>query len=74
MPTRPALTQRETSILALAASGCTDKEIARALGVARSTVSNQMSIILLKLHAANRTEAAAIAIRDGLITPSPREA
>ena len=63
------LTPRETEVLSLMANGLSDKLIAARLSIARSTVSNHVAIILLKLDAANRTEAVAIAIRDGLITP-----
>ena len=63
------LTPRETEVLSLMANGLSDKLIAARLSIARSTVSNHVTIILLKLDAANRTEAVAIAIRDGLITP-----
>lgn len=61
------MTRRETAILAMAACGLTDKEIAARLGVARSTVSNQISVILLKLGAANRAQAVAIAMRAGAL-------
>jgi DNA-binding CsgD family transcriptional regulator len=61
------LTRRETEILAMAADGLTDNEIAARLRIARSTVSNQMSMILLKLDAANRAQAVAIAVRAGTL-------
>ena len=65
------LTPRVLDILRLIACGCTDKEIAARLG--RGTVSNHVSVILLKLGAANRAEAVAIAVRDGIIDlPPPR--
>jgi DNA-binding CsgD family transcriptional regulator len=62
------LTRRETEVLAMAADGLTDKEIAARLGLARSTVSNEMSTILLKLDAANRAQAVAIAVRSGTLS------
>ena len=68
------LTARELDVLSLAAQGLSDKQIAARLGVARSTASNCMGVILLKLHASNRAEAVAIAMRDGvigLIRPAP---
>ena len=69
---RNELTERETDVLRLAASGMGDKLIAAQLGIGRRTVSNHMGVVLLKLDAANRTEAVAIAIRDRLLEPPPR--
>jgi len=62
-----ACTPRELAILTLVVNGLTDKEIALRLGLARRTVSNRMSIILLKLSARNRTEAVAIAISTNVV-------
>jgi DNA-binding NarL/FixJ family response regulator len=53
--------------LLLVAAGRTDKAISLQLGLARRTVSNRVSEILLKLGAASRTEATAVALRAGLI-------
>ena len=64
---RPSLTPRETEILALVAQGRTNGEIGRQLFISTKTVSVHVSNILGKLGAAGRTEAAAIARRDGLL-------
>jgi len=53
-----ALTPREREVLALVTRGLTNREVAHALGSAPSTVKNQLSSIMEKLQAANRTELA----------------
>lgn len=66
------LTRREREVLGLVASGSTNKEIAIALGISRSTVKNHLQNILEKLHLDNRVQAAAFALREGLTSgPSP---
>jgi len=62
-----ALTARELEILALVAEGRSNGEIGRQLFISTKTVSVHVSNILGKLGAAGRTEAAAIARRDGLL-------
>jgi DNA-binding CsgD family transcriptional regulator/tetratricopeptide (TPR) repeat protein len=62
-----ALTAREREILALVAAGRTNGEIGRQLFIATKTASVHVSNILAKLGASSRTEAAAIARRDGLL-------
>ena len=64
---RATLTPRETEILGLVAQGRTNGEIGRQLFISTKTVSVHVSNILAKLDAAGRTEAAAIARRDGLL-------
>ncbi|WP_460848972.1 helix-turn-helix transcriptional regulator [Nocardioides ultimimeridianus] len=61
------LTERETEILALVAEGRTNGEIGKQLFISTKTVSVHVSNILGKLGASGRTEAAAIARRDGLV-------
>ena len=51
------LTERETEILRLMASGFSNKEIANSLGVAEGTVKNHVSNILSKLGVRDRTRA-----------------
>lgn len=64
---RGALTPRETEILALVAQGRTNGEVGAQLFIATKTVSVHVSNILGKLGATSRTEAAAIARREGLL-------
>jgi DNA-binding CsgD family transcriptional regulator len=62
-----ALTAREREVLALLVAGRTNREVARQLYISEKTVSVHVTNILAKLGARSRTEAAAIARRDGLI-------
>lgn len=61
------LSDREREILVMLAQGVPNKEIADKLHLAEGTVKNHVSNILGKLQAQNRTEAADIARRSGLI-------
>jgi len=61
------LNGRELEVLALAAQGYSNQEIAQHLYVAESTVKSHLNAILRKLDAANRTEATAKARALGLI-------
>jgi DNA-binding NarL/FixJ family response regulator len=68
-----ALTSREREVLRLIAAGRSNREIASVLFIAPKTASVHVSNILGKLGAASRTEAAAIAHREGLVSqPSAR--
>jgi len=68
-----ALTSREREVLRLIAAGRSNREIASVLFIAPKTASVHVSNILGKLGAASRTEAAAIAYREGLTSqPSAR--
>jgi DNA-binding NarL/FixJ family response regulator len=61
------LTPREIEVLELIVKGETNKEIGDTLCVAESTVKNHLRNILAKLHLKNRVQAAAYAVREGLI-------
>ena len=63
-------------MLRLIAAGRSNREIASVLFIAPKTASVHVSNILGKLGAASRTEAAAIAHREGLVPspPSPQDA
>jgi predicted ATPase/DNA-binding CsgD family transcriptional regulator len=61
------LTERERQVLALVARGATNREIAGELFMAEKTASVHVSRILTKLDVRSRTEAAAVAVRQGLV-------
>jgi len=61
------MSERERELLVMLAQGIPNKEIADKLHLAEGTVKNHVSNILGKLQAQNRTEAADIARRRGLI-------
>ncbi|MGE5603954.1 MAG: response regulator, partial [Nitrososphaerales archaeon] len=61
------LTERQREVLALVVQGRSNQEIARQLYLGLSTVRFHVSAILAKLGAANRAEAAAIAVRHNLL-------
>ena len=64
------LTARERQVLALVARGATNREIGTELHMAEKTASVHVSRILAKLDVRSRTEAAAVAHRQGLFVPS----
>ncbi|QKT03889.1 response regulator transcription factor [Ectothiorhodospiraceae bacterium 2226] len=61
------LTPRQQEVLALLAEGLPNKAIARRLGMAEGTVRIHVTAIIKHLHASNRTEALAKAIRLGYV-------
>ncbi|WP_192341682.1 ATP-binding protein [Streptomyces sp. VITNK9] len=75
--TRPAdtgdratqLTAREQEVLRLLARGRSNRQIGEELFITAKTASVHVSNILAKLEAASRTEAVAVAYRQGLIAP-----
>jgi len=62
-----ALSEREREVLVLLAQGLSNREIAERLVIAEGTVKNHVSNVLGKLQAENRTQAADIARRRGLL-------
>jgi len=66
------LTEREITVLRLVADGKTNKEIANALDLSEKTVKNHVRNIFHKLQVYDRTQAAILAIRKGLIELEPR--
>lgn len=61
------LSDREASVLRLAADGLDTSEIARKLCYSKRTVTNILHEVTSRFHLANRTQAVAYAIREGMI-------
>lgn len=64
---RSSLSAREIEILEMVSRGLTNKEIAGALQISHYTVRNHINHISAKLQVADRTEAATVALRQGII-------
>ncbi len=64
---QPVLTRRELDVLRLVATGATDQQIADSLFIASRAVTTHVTSILGKLNVENRTAAAALATRTGLV-------
>jgi DNA-binding NarL/FixJ family response regulator len=62
-----SLTHREREVIALLAEGASNKVIARRLDISVHTAKFHVAAILEKLGAVNRTDAIAIAMREGLV-------
>lgn len=62
------LTEREDDVLKLLALGLSNQDIADKLFISERTVRTHVSNILMKLHLANRTQAAVYAFRNRLAT------
>jgi non-specific serine/threonine protein kinase len=65
-PVGHGLTPREAEVLRLVAHGKSDREIAEALFLSRRTVTTHTTNLFAKLGVTNRTEAATMAVRQGL--------
>ena len=63
----PHLTRREMEVLRFLSEGLPDKAIASRLGISQRTVKNHVHNILDKLQLQNRVQAAAYALRQGLV-------
>jgi DNA-binding NarL/FixJ family response regulator len=66
-PVRDELTSREREVLALIVGGRSNKRIALELGIAEKTVKTHVGHLLAKLGVADRTQAAMLAVREGLV-------
>jgi DNA-binding NarL/FixJ family response regulator len=67
------LSPRELDVLCLIAQGRTNTEIATALVLSENTVKGYVSMVLSKLQVTDRTQAAIVAWREGLIGPHAPE-
>lgn len=63
-----SLTSRELEVLKMVAKGLGNKEIAVALNIAEVTVKLHVSHVLEKLDVKDRTEAATVAVKRGIIS------
>ncbi len=64
-----SLTTREREILVLVAEGMSNREIATELVISERTARTHVSSLLGKLGLSSRTQAALVAIREGLVEP-----
>jgi DNA-binding NarL/FixJ family response regulator len=62
-----SLSAREREVLSLLARGHSNEEIGKQLFLSEGTVRNYVSSILTKLNVSDRTQAAVIALRHGLV-------
>jgi DNA-binding NarL/FixJ family response regulator len=67
------LTDREVQVLELVTDGQRNREIAVELGISENTVKFHLKNIVEKLHAQNRAELAARAVREGLVRDAPHD-
>lgn len=63
----PSLTTRELEVLRLLTAGSENKQIARQLGISEATVKTHLKSIYERLEVRSRAEAAARAVRLGLV-------
>jgi DNA-binding NarL/FixJ family response regulator len=64
---RERLTRREQEVLELIAGGRSNKRIAFELGISEKTVKAHVGRVLAKLGVSDRTEAAVLAVSEGLV-------
>jgi DNA-binding NarL/FixJ family response regulator len=64
-PNASPLSRRESEVLALAAQGLTNKEIAYRLGISERTVQFHMNSVFNKTATSSRTQAVSLALKNG---------
>ena len=69
-PARPALSARETEVLALVAEGLSNAEIGDRLHIGQATVKTHLLRVFTKLNVSDRTAAVMTALEHGLL-PAP---
>jgi two-component system, NarL family, response regulator LiaR len=62
------LTRRELEVLALIVEGLSNDEIAERLVITTATAKHHVGLCIQKLGAANRAQAAALAVKNGLVS------
>lgn len=70
-----ALTRREYEILTQLVGGASNKEIAKVLGLTEITIKSHLRNVFRKIGATNRTQAVALALREGVkaaVNPPPK--
>ncbi|MFD2284390.1 response regulator transcription factor [Streptomyces lusitanus] len=67
------LSPRELEVLTRAARGQTNQAIAQALFLSPRTVHSHIEHLLRKTGCASRAEATALAVRDGVLRPTPQD-
>ena len=65
----PQLTPREEEVLRLLATGETNRQIAKRLFVSEETIKTHVASIFRKLEVSDRTRAAILAVKAGLVEP-----
>lgn len=60
------LTERERQVLGLLVEGMSNKQIGQALALSEYSAKRLVAIVLSKLNCSNRTQAVAVALREGL--------
>jgi DNA-binding NarL/FixJ family response regulator len=64
-----SLSEREIGVLKLLSKGSSNKQVASALSISQDTVKGHLKSIFAKLEVRDRTEAARLAVRRGIIDP-----
>ena len=69
-----SITEREREVLTRVALGCSNKAIARELGLSPKTVEKHRSNLMRKLQLHNAAAITMYAIRNGMTSPDPNRA
>ncbi len=67
---RPLLSPREVEVLGVIGTGATTRSVAEVMGISPKTVENHKQRIFSKLGVQNQAHAVAVALRQGLLTPT----